>query len=720
MNPRDGTAGPLHLRQIWLALHALIIVVGFAAIAGTPLAVRSQPLVGSRSSTTVRAASQVFFVDASATDRERRLVAAAVPLVFDSTVRSAIASRRQAGQMLAGIVQALQVQGESLPRKQGTVNELLVANSALLANLPQLDLRQWRVARRSALGLLYNSIYELRPFGESDVQSTVLHLDASLPRLRAGTRAVITDIVKTFITPTEKVNGAATARLRRQAAANVRPVVAPIPQGTIVVRKGQIITPGILRELRALGLPQGTAGWRQRIGTVVFGAVVVLLMLWYLYAFYPEVTRNQLLMFALDASMLITLLVARLAIPGHHFVPYFLPVAGAAALAGLLVSSEVGVTLAVVLALLVGWLVGSSFELTAFYLLTGVAGGMSVRQLRRLNDFLVAGFCVAATAVAVIAAFMALDGTVSLVDVRNFGVAAGFNGLISGALAFGGYVILGNAFGVTTALHLLELGHPDQKLLRRLMADAPGTYNHSLVVASMAERAAREIEGDVLLSRVMALYHDIGKVANPLCFIENQMGTTNIHDHLRPLESAEIVRAHVTHGIALAKQHRLPRPIQDAILQHHGTMTMAYFFHRALQEDPGVDAAMFTYPGPRPRTKEAALLMLADGCESAVRASAQKSPETIRCAVDRIVDDRVAADQLSQCNLTLRDLAAVRTAFVEVLNSIYHPRIEYPTLEGYPTPGGSPPRSRGGGRCPDVTGGRRQGHGAGGRGARDL
>jgi membrane-associated HD superfamily phosphohydrolase len=156
------------------------------------------------------------------------------------------------------------------------------------------------------------------------------------------------------------------------------------------------------------------------------------------------------------------------------------------------------------------------------------------------------------------------------------------------------------------------------------------------------------------------------------------MGTTNIHDDLRPEESAEIIRAHVTHGVTLAKQHRLPAPIRDGILQHHGTMTMPYFFHRALEADPAVDAAVFTYPGPRPRSKEAALLMLADGCEGAVRAATVKTPETIRDSVARLVEERVGSGQLSQCNLTLRDLAAVRTAFVDALNGIYHPRIEYP------------------------------------------
>jgi putative nucleotidyltransferase with HDIG domain len=436
-----------------------------------------------------------------------------------------------------------------------------------------------------------------------------------------------------------------------------------------------------------MGLPSVSNGWTNQLGTGIFALALIGLTLWYLKSFYPEVVASSGLMLLLDVSIVFAAAAGRLAIPGHPLFAYFLPVAGVAALTGILISSEVGVAVAVLVALLLTWLSGASFELVSYYLLTGVGGAMAVRQLRRLNDFLTIGATITAVGLLLIAAFrLAGPDNWTLTFMRDYGAAAVINGLFASSLAFGGFVVLGSTFGVATSLHLLELGHPDQPLLRRLMADAPGTYNHSLVVASMVERAAQETGSNVLLARVMALYHDIGKIANPLCFIENQIGTSNIHDDLKPQESAEIIRAHVTHGAALARQYRLPTPIRDAILQHHGTMKMLFFFHRALEEDPTADAELYSYPGPRPHTKEIALLMMADGCEGAVRALPEKTPETIRDTVNRIVDDRVATGQLSRCDLSLRDLSNARVAFVDVLSGIYHPRVEYPAPSQPATP----------------------------------
>ena len=570
--------------------------------------------------------------------------------------------------------------------RQSQVQQLLENSSAYTPGLPRLGLQKWTVARNRVRHLLTVSIQVLKPFGYSGVQRAIQVLDSSQTN-PSGLVAQVTDaIVRTFITPTQLVNHRLTDRRVRAAEARVRPITATIPAGTVVVQRGQLITPTIYQRLKAVRLPSPGQNWGQHAAAAVFAAVLVGLTFWYLWSFYPEVTGNQSLMLLLDTTTLVAGLAGRVFVPGHSVLPYFFPLAGAAALSGLLISSEVGVALAVMLALLVGWLAAESLPLVSYFLLTGVTGAMAVRRLRRLNDFLVIGAAVTGVAVLVIVAFhLAGSQPWTLIFGRDYGIAAIVNGLISAAIAFGGFVLLGNSFGVTTSLHLLELGHPDRPLLRRLMADAPGTYNHSLVVASMVERAAQEIDANVLLARVMALYHDIGKIANPLCFIENQIGTSNIHDDLMPQESAEIIRAHVTHGALLARQHRLPAPIRDGILQHHGTMTMAYFFHRALEADPNTDAAVYSYPGPRPHTREAALLMLADGCEGAVRALPAKSPEAIRDIVNQIVDERVATGQLSRCSLTLRDLSVIRVALVEVLNGIYHPRVEYPARVGRPS-----------------------------------
>jgi putative nucleotidyltransferase with HDIG domain len=199
----------------------------------------------------------------------------------------------------------------------------------------------------------------------------------------------------------------------------------------------------------------------------------------------------------------------------------------------------------------------------------------------------------------------------------------------------------------------------------------------------MVEHAAEEIGADSLIAKLGALYHDVGKTANPHCFVENQLGMGNIHDELRPDESARLIRGHVIQGLRLARQHKLPRVVLNAIAEHHGTMSIAYFLHRAREySDEPIDISLYTYPGPRPQSKETALIMLADGCESAVRASSDKSGDRIGEIVDRIFQERIDLGQLSECPLTLRDLELARAAFLSVLTGLYHPRIDYPE----PTP----------------------------------
>jgi hypothetical protein len=265
----------------------------------------------------------------------------------------------------------------------------------------------------------------------------------------------------------------------------------------------------------------------------------------------------------------------------------------------------------------------------------------------------------------------------------------------SGLAAVGSFAVLGNLFGITTSFQLLELANPSQPLLRRLLIETPGTYHHSLMVGNLAERAAEQIGADPLLTRVAAYYHDIGKLQNPLAFIENQAGEENIHDLLSPEESAQILQAHVANGIDLAYRYRLPKTIIAFIPQHHGTALMSYFYARAQEQAiaaagaaPGmpaadeaaasVDQARFRHAGPRPQSREAALIMLADGVEASVRSLTDHSEPAIRAMVQRIIDERLHGGQFDECDLTLRDLELTKEAFVAQLLGMYHRRVEYP------------------------------------------
>jgi putative nucleotidyltransferase with HDIG domain len=261
-------------------------------------------------------------------------------------------------------------------------------------------------------------------------------------------------------------------------------------------------------------------------------------------------------------------------------------------------------------------------------------------------------------------------------------IAAGIvNGALSASLSLIGLFLAGTLLGVTTSLQLLELARPTQPLLRELLLRAPGTYHHSLMVSNLAEQAAERIGADALLTRVGAYYHDVGKMVRPYFFVENQMDGINLQDRLDPRTSAQIIINHVKDGLDLAKKHRLPYDVRAFIPEHQGAGLIKYFYHRALDQadDPAqVDEKDYRYPGPKPQSKETAIVLLADSCEAAVRAAHPNSVEEIDKIVHRIINEKLAGGDLDECDLTTRDLDQIRKAFVEMLHGVFHPRIKYP------------------------------------------
>jgi len=223
-------------------------------------------------------------------------------------------------------------------------------------------------------------------------------------------------------------------------------------------------------------------------------------------------------------------------------------------------------------------------------------------------------------------------------------------------LAVGVFIMLSVVFGVTTRLQLLELAQAEHPVLRRLQDEAPGTYHHSMLVGALGERAAAQVGADALVVRVGAYYHDIGKLAMPDYYIENMLdGVPSPHDELPPTESAAIIRAHVPNGIELARRHRLPRVVRDFIPQHHGTRLVTFFYRRAVQAGMTVDPAEFRYDGPRPQTKEAAIVMLADSCEAVVRARRDEGGPSLEELIDGVFAERLAEGQMDECDITMRE-----------------------------------------------------------------
>jgi len=507
------------------------------------------------------------------------------------------------------------------------------------------------------------------------------------PVLSPAQQSLVADVVSLYTRPNVLVNPAETERVRKEARDKVTQVQVTVERGDVVLRQGDVITAEDVEKLEALGLGTRAFDLQTAAGVVVFASLVVVLLGVYIHTFHLDLLtrpRSLLLVGLLLAGMLVTV---KLVVPGRPWLAYAFPVAITSMLISNLISTRLAVVIGVFLALLSSPVFAYSFEMACLVLIQSFVGALAARRIERLNAFFLAGFQVALANLAVVLTFRLINQDYDWVGMANLGLASMVNGLLAAILTMGTFSIVGSLFGLTTMLQLLELAHPSQPLLRRLLTEAPGTYHHSIIVGNLAERAAEQIGIDSLLVRVGAYYHDVGKLHRPYYFAENQFDGDNIHDRLRPEASAAALVDHVTHGLELARQFGLPPSVQGFISQHHGTRLASFFYRKAvkLAGTDSVDEATFRYPGPRPQTKGTALVMLADTVEASVRAASNRSTQSLEQLVERAVNERLLEGELDDCDLTLRDLETIKRSFTKQLQGIYHPRIEYPEpgeLEG--------------------------------------
>jgi putative nucleotidyltransferase with HDIG domain len=380
---------------------------------------------------------------------------------------------------------------------------------------------------------------------------------------------------------------------------------------------------------------------------------------------------------------LVFLVGARLTIPGRTVLPYAFPLPAVGLVISTLFGVETGIVFSFAIALLAPYALPNTLDLLPYYLATSLTGVLVLGSARRVWTFFRAGAAMTAAGIAMLIAFRLPFTQTDYVALLQLTGAAIFTGLASSSLGLVLQYFLAQSLGLTTALQLIEISRPDFPLLQFFLRNAPGTYQHSLQVANLAEQAAELIGADALLTRVGALFHDVGKAMNPMFFIENQpQGAMDTHEDLDPVVASAAIVAHVTDGVALARKHRLPRRIDDFILEHHGTMITRYQYNQALEKAGGdasqVDVEKFRYPGPRPRSRETALLMLADGSEARARAQRPQTEEDIRKIVLSTIESAQKQGQLDNTPLTARDLSLITDSFVTVLRGAYHPRITYP------------------------------------------
>ncbi len=519
-----------------------------------------------------------------------------------------------------------------------------------------------------------------------------------------------------LFTPNLRFEASETSVRRQLAASAVQPVIRHYQPGQILLRSGDEVdvwTLEVLEALRAGASAYNPLQHYLALSCLLFFFLVVVerFGVHFISKFGRELpdlfAQASLLILVAAVSALLGVVANGLATAVPSIPPsayaYAVPVATGGIMVRTLINSETTVLWALIAAPVCAMTLDGGLLLVLFYFVSALSAAGGVGFASERGRLLRAGFVAAlVNAAVVIAADLVLAtglpnpnwmGAESVTGSLYHVVFAVLGGLISGVLAVG-LVPLFENLGFLTDSRLLELASLNHPVLREMIVKAPGTYHHSMVVGSLAEAAAKAIHANSLLVRVGAYFHDIGKLMKPLYFIENQREGNNPHDRLTPSMSALIIVSHVKEGIELGRQHGLPEPLIDMIPQHHGTSVVAFFHNKAVQQaDPEkgeVNEEDYRYPGPKPQTKEAAIMMLADGVEAATRSLTNHSPGAIRARVQKIVNKVVGAGQLEECPLTLKDLHTVSETFVEVLLGIHHHRIEYPAP---PVPGEG--RSRG-------------------------
>ena len=498
--------------------------------------------------------------------------------------------------------------------------------------------------------------------------------------------AIVSELVTAFVVPNSVYSPELTAAAKTSAREAVSPVIQEYKPGETIVLRGQIITPAQFEALQQFGLIKETSPWQDYAGA---GALVIIIAI-FVNLYFSR--RQAPFLFEARSLVVIALIFilfiisARMAIENRTVLPYAFPLPAVGLLLATLFGLEAGVVFSMALALLAAYGMPNALDLTPYYLISSVMGVLVLGTARRVWTFFRAGMGIAGAGIIMLLAFRVPFTTYDGIALLQLAGAAIFSGLASASIALLLQYFLAQMLGLTTALQLIEISRPDFPLLQFFLRNAPGTYQHSLQVANLAEQAAELIGADALLTRVGALFHDVGKALNPIYFIENQVpGSLNKHDELDPVESARIIIAHIHDGVGLARKYHLPRRIDDFIREHHGTMIARYQYNKALEAAGGdaskVDIEQFRYPGPSPRSRETALLMLADGSEARARAESPQDAEGMRKIVLSTIEQAQRQGQLDNTQLTFRDLNIVTDAFVTILRGTFHPRIMYPKTE---------------------------------------
>jgi putative nucleotidyltransferase with HDIG domain len=641
--------------------------------------------VGDVASQDLRSPRSIQYSSEVLTEAARTTAERAIAPIYNPPDTTIARAQNEALTSILGFINTIRInQVTTFDQKKTEIAAIrgLTLQPASLDFLLALTDSRWELVQAEAFKLLEQAMQN--PVRTEDLAAVRQNLSSQVSlTLSENEAALAVEIVAPLVVANSFYSPELTDAARQAAREAVEPVTQSYIAGQTVVSRGQVITAVDLEALTSLGMvtPNNPAyNYLGAAAMVVLSAIFAGLYFFRRKPIAISDLRSQILLAILFAIFLIG---ARVSNPNRTIVPYLFPIPAFALLVSALFGMERGLVFGLLMSLLASYGMPDSLGLLPYYTVSSLIGVLALGQARRVGQFMYAAIAIAFAGAAIVAAYRLPFTDTDWVGLTTLMGAAVFTGIASTSIALPMQYLLAQFLGLTTALQLLEISRPDSPLLNYFLQRAPGTYQHSLQVANLAERAGERIQADTLLLRVGALFHDVGKAANPLFFIENQPpNQIDSHDDLVPEITAEAIIRHVEDGLKLARKFRLPRRLYDFISEHHGTLVTRYQYNLALQSAKGdaskVDESKFRYPGPSPRSKETAVLMLADGVEARARAERPRNDDDVRNIVRNVIDRCQKDGQLDDTPLSQRDLASISGSFVDTLRVTYHPRLEYP------------------------------------------
>lgn len=693
-NSRAASPAPF-----WAAARHGLLAALFASVAlailVSPLGRQAQPTfdlgIGDVASADISAPRSITYISIIQTTAQQQSALAAVAPIFDPPDGRIARTQLAGAQAALASITALR-SDSSLQTPQKITNLQLTSGANLDPNAAQIILEfaeaRWQAIAADTLRVLETALRDsVRADGLAAARAATADRTSML--LSPAEGQIAAALASQWIVPNSLYNEPAT-KLARQAALDATPSINQnFLAGQTVLRRGSIVRPEDLEALAQLGLLRGSTNWlKLLLPPMLVVVLVTVLFALYLRTQLPEyITNTRHLLFVIFLVHLF-LLGAKVLVTQRVLLPFLFPGAALGLLIAVALQPQLGLFTSVLFSMLLSLIADGRLDVTLFHLAGSMLAILAVGRAERVNAYFWSGIALAAGNTTLLLTMHISDPILDwpgLLQLLSAGLA---NGLVTASVTLLGLFLLSYVFDITTTLQLVELSRPDHPLLLQLLRAAPGSYQHSLQVSNLAEHAAQQIGANALLVRVGAMFHDIGKSVRPEYFIENQIETVNPHDSLDPFTSARIIIDHVRAGDELARNYRLPQVIRAAITEHHGTLVTQFQHQRAVQEAAKTGVAVpiddYCYPGPKPQSRETALLLLADGCEAKSRAELPATAEEIDKLVGSIISARLQQRQLIEAHLTLADLEAVRLSFVNTLKGFFHSRLKYPEWQVTP------------------------------------